>query len=388
MIVLILATVASVALETVPLLWQHYQDWFVTFEVVSLAIFTVEYLARVWVSVERDNGGTVAPWRSRLHYMVSPLALVDLAAILPFYLIAGADLRFLRIFRLLRLLKLVRYSPGLASLGRVVYAERRALLAAFIVMMGLLFFASSAMYFVERSIQPDVFGSIPQALWWALATFTTVGYGDVVPITPYGKMVGGVVMIFGLAFYALPIGIIASGFSDEVHRREFVVPTGVIAEISLFRGLSKETVADIAARLRTLMITPGTVVTQRRDEGNGLYFVMSGEISVFYHQRSIQLGPGDFFGETGLISENGRQPACIARSKCRLLWLEHPDLHMLMTLNPQLIGNIRGQAEKRLTDFVDDGLISPKDGTAMLSVLSLMMPDPLSVAGGDPTLEI
>ena len=241
MVALIIANVTAVALETVDSLWEQYANAFDTFELVSIIIFSIEFLVRLWASVERSDNNS-SNFMSRLRFIFQPMSIVDLLAILPFYLVlfAAPDLRFLRIFRLLRLLKLVRYSPAMSSLTRVIYAERRALFAALIIMLGLVFFAASFMYFIEKDAQPQVFGNIPQATWWALTTLTTVGYGDVVPITVYGKILGGAVMIFGLAFYAIPIGIIASGFSDEIHRREFVVPDAIIAKSGIFQDMPDE----------------------------------------------------------------------------------------------------------------------------------------------------
>ena len=156
------------------------------------------------------------------------MMIIDLLAILPFYLylLVPFDLRALRVlrlFRLFRLLKLLRYSPALLTLKRVVAREYRALLGALLLMMMLMLFSAAIIYFLEREAQPDKFGSIPAAAWWALATLTTIGYGDIVPITPWGKVFGGIVMLFGLGMFALPIAILATGFSQESARHEFVV---------------------------------------------------------------------------------------------------------------------------------------------------------------------
>ncbi len=290
MIVLIAVNVAAVTLETVPSIWRRYQTLFYWFDLISVLIFTVEYLLRVWASAESDSAVGKSHWKRRLRYMCSPLAVIDLLAILPFYIgmFAAVDLRGLRIFRLLRMLKLFRYSPALASLSRVLYMERRALVAAFIIMVGLLFFSATLAYLIERTAQPQAFGSIPAALWWALSTLTTVGYGDVVPVTAGGKLLGGVVMVLGFAFYAVPIGIIASGFSDEVHRREFVVPLKVVDSFPIFQQLSTEVASELASRLRTLNVAPGTVITHKMDMHNGLYCILSGEISAFFNHRAVR----------------------------------------------------------------------------------------------------
>lgn len=368
MITLILMNVAAVALETEAGLWQRYSAWFHAFDLFSVGIFSIEYVLRVWSSAEREIVPGDSASARRLRYIFSPLAIIDLLAILPFYLGAfvAADLRALRIFRLVRLLKLVRYSPALSSLVRVLFAERRALFAALIIMAGLMFFSATAIYFIERTAQPEAFGSIPKSLWWALSTLTTVGYGDVVPITGYGQVVGGVVMIFGLAFYALPIGIIASGFSDEVHRREFVVPVRVIEDFPAFAGLPNDVAKELVGRLRSLVVSPGTVLTHNMDSNNGLYFIISGEVTAFFRQRALPLRSGDFFGECGMIADQGRQPAIVARSRTKVIWLESIELHMLAAIYPELMSNLRQGAEQRLVEFVEDGILSAEDHDEMI----------------------
>lgn len=200
-VVLIFLNAIAFAAETVEALYQRYALEFEIFNVFSVIVFTVEYVLRVWSSVEIPMLSRLPRWRARLRFATRPIMIIDLLAFLPFYLywIVPMDFRVLRVLRLFRLLKLVRYSPALQTLGRVIADEYRALLGALLVIMVLLLFASTAMYFIERGAQPDKFGSIPAASWWALATLTTVGYGDVVPITPLGKMLGGVVMLLGSA---------------------------------------------------------------------------------------------------------------------------------------------------------------------------------------------
>lgn len=371
MIVLILANVAAVALETVPSLWARYGGFFRWFDTISVAIFTVEYGLRVWASAENasEKGGTAL--QKRLRYITSPLAIIDLLAILPFYLgaLTTLDLRVLRLFRLLRLLKLIRYSPALASLERVLYNERRALSAAFLIMTGILFFSATIAHLLEQEAQPEAFGSIPASLWWAMATLTTVGFGDVVPVTDGGKLLGAFVMLIGFAFYAVPIGIIASGFSDEVHRRAFVVPVRIVEDFPIFQSLSPHAAKELASRIRTLTISAGTVLTHKMDVRNGLYCIVSGEVSAFYHHRPIPLTAGDFFGECSLICDHSRQPATVARTSAKLMWLESVDLHTLLSVFPKMSEGMAGYAAERLTDFVDEGYLSIEDRQAMLDTL-------------------
>lgn len=221
LIVLILANVIAVILQSVPALDRVYHGLFYRFEVISVMIFSVEYLARVWSCVDSVDPRYQSPVKGRLRWIFSPLGLVDLLAILPFYvnLITVADLRFLRIIRLLRIFKLTRYSPALGVLYDVFREESRSLLMASFVMLIMLVIAAGGIYWVEHAAQPDAFGSIPAAMWWAIATLTTVGYGDVVPITAPGKVFGAIISLIGIGMVALPTGILTSGFADQMRRR-------------------------------------------------------------------------------------------------------------------------------------------------------------------------
>ena len=218
LIALIAINVGSVILETVDSVASQYVELFTIIEVVSVAVFTLEYLARLWSCVEDPKlAGAKYP---RLKYAVSPLALIDLLAILPFYLTFFfiMDLRFLRVLRLLRVLKLTRYSPALSIILEVIREERHSFYAAFFILMVLLILAASGAYLVEHRVQPDKFGSIPHAMWWAMATLTTVGYGDVTPITPMGQIFGSLVAIVGIGMAALPAGILTSGLTSQLRR--------------------------------------------------------------------------------------------------------------------------------------------------------------------------
>jgi voltage-gated potassium channel len=163
------------------------------------------------------------PVFGRLRYVLTPLALVDLIAILPFYLpmVMRVDLRFVRVVRLLRMFRLVkigRYSRSFKLLGRVIKNKKEDILITLFAGAVILVVASSAMYLVERNVQPDSFSSIPAAMWWGVITLTTVGYGDVTPVTTIGKIIGGIIAVLGIGMFALPAGILGSGFVEEVEK--------------------------------------------------------------------------------------------------------------------------------------------------------------------------
>ena len=333
LVALIVANVLAVVIETVEPIHARYASEFWVFEVASVAIFTVEYLLRMWVCNEHLSLARDGPIEARMKFAATPFALIDLAAIVPFYIaliLPFADLRLLRVFRLLRLLKLVRYSPALATLGRVLRNERRALVGALLIMAAMLLVASTAIYYIERDISPDKFGSIPESMWWALATLTTVGYGDVVPASPLGKIVGGFVMIFGLGMFALPIGILASGFASEIHRRDFVVSWSMIARVPLFARLDGLSVSRITNLLQARVVEPDTVIFHKGDPADNMFFIATGEVRVEIEPEPVLLGDGDFFGEFALLNDVPRSATVRAVTQCRLLVLDCEDFRGLL----------------------------------------------------------
>ena len=226
LIVLISLNVLAVVLESVKSIKGAAPDFFFAFEVFSVAVFTVEYLARVWSAVDNPwHPDHKHPVRGRLRYMFTWMALIDLVAIAPFYLgmLTGADLRILRALRLLRIFKLTRYSSAMTLLFQVFREEARTIFAALFVSMLLVFVASTLAYIFEHAVQPQVFSSIPAAMYWAVITMTTVGYGDMVPMTAVGKLLGALIGIMGLGMVALPAGILASGFNNALHRRRVML---------------------------------------------------------------------------------------------------------------------------------------------------------------------
>jgi len=219
---LIVLNACAFVLGTVEWVAREFGVWLDILERVSMVIFTVEYVARVWSCTA--NPAYARPLMGRLRFMATPLALIDLVALLPFYLpFIALDLRFMRLLRLLRILRiarLARYLQSLQLLGRVFMKKKEELAAALVVLFFLLVFASSFMYYAEHEVQPQAFPDIPSAMWWAVATLTTVGYGDVYPISPLGRLLGSVVAILGIGLFALPTAILGSGFLEEIQKQK------------------------------------------------------------------------------------------------------------------------------------------------------------------------
>lgn len=219
---LILLNVFAFILETVEGIYSLSPEFFLYFEYFSVLIFTIEYVFRIWTG--NLNEGFERPVIGNIRYAFTPMALIDLLAILPFYLpLLGVDLRFLRIlrvFRLFRLFKIARYVHAIDVLKQVFLKQKEELVVSLILLGFLLLFTSSIMFFAEHDAQPDQFSSIPATMWWGIATISTVGYGDMYPITTAGRMLAGVVVILGIAMLALPTGILATGFIAHINDRK------------------------------------------------------------------------------------------------------------------------------------------------------------------------
>lgn len=226
LVLLICLNIMAVILESVDSYKAEFYDYFNYFERFSVAVFTIEYFLRLWSIVEKhslnQNINNTSHFKQRIRYIFSPMAIVDLLSILPFYLIYffQIDLRFLRVLRILRIFKLTRYSESMTTLLTVLRRESDTLSAAFFVLLVIMTLAASGVYLVENKVQPEVFKSIPDAMWWAVVTLTTVGYGDVTPITPLGKLLAATIMIAGVGLVALPAGILASSFSENLDRNK------------------------------------------------------------------------------------------------------------------------------------------------------------------------
>ena len=221
---LIIFNIIAVVLASVRDIEIAYSTLFQKFEIFSVTIFTIEYVLRVWAitSVKRY----AHPIKGRIHFIFSPIAIIDLLAILPFYIgLFTFDLRFvriLRLFRLFRIFKIARYIRAVSTINMVLKEKKEQLHISITLIMVMLLFVSSTMYYIENEAQPDVFSSIPETMWWGVATLTTVGYGDVYPITTLGKILGSVISILGVGLFALPTGILASGFMDVMGHQEVI----------------------------------------------------------------------------------------------------------------------------------------------------------------------
>ncbi len=349
-VTLIILNVLAFSLQTVQSVNQVYGTYFELFNKFSILVFTIEYLCRMWVCVEILPLRHYSPLKARLKFMLYPLSIIDLLAVLPFYLgmFFNLDLRVLRAFRLVRLLKLARYSPALQTLGRVISGERNALFGALIIMLSLLLASSTIMYFLERNTQPDVFSSVPASAWWAVATLTTVGFGDVVPVTAVGKIFGGLMMLFGLGMFALPIGIVATGFTREINRREFVVTWSMVAKVPLFAHLDARSIAQLMSGLQSHIFPAGSIIVHQSEIVDAIYFIASGEVRMDMGKEVLHLSEGDYFGDTTPDDiEYDQRFRATAVSSCNVLVLERHDFNKLLKKSLALREQIKNAARRR-----------------------------------------
>ena len=349
-VLLIIANLTAVTLESVPSLAQRYGFWFQAIEVPSLLIFTIEYGLRVWVAADYPPYSHLSPLMARWKFISSALGVIDLLAVLPFWfaLLVPVDLRAFLVFRVVRFLKLARYSAGMNSLLEALYAERRALFGCFVMLVGSALFAASVMYLIERNAQPDKFGTIPDAMWWAIVTLGTVGYGDVVPITPLGRVVAGITIFVGLIMIALPVGIVATAFSQQIHRRDFIVTWSMVARVPLFADLKASDIGDIMQLLRAQYVEAGAIITRRGEPAHSMYFIAAGEVEIDLKEKRIRLGAGHFFGEIAVLRRARRSATVTAATRASLLVLDAHDLHALMKREPQVAERIREVVRDRI----------------------------------------
>ena len=348
-VTLIILNIAAFVAETVPSLSARYGFYFGLFEMASVTIFSVEYLLRLWTAVEVPFLKRLPPWKARLKLALRPALLIDLAAILPFFLgmLLNVDLRILRALRLLRFFKLSRYSPALHTLVRVIANEHKALVGVGLLLLTVVLFASTGIYYIEGSVQPDKFGSVPDAAWWAIATLTTVGYGDVAPMTPLGKFFGSFVMVIGLCILALPVAIISAGFAQELGRRDFVVTWSLMSRIPLLADLDAGAVEKVMPLLEAHNFPPNFEVLGSSSEGQAMYFIASGRVLHRSQTGERSLAKGDYFGVVALLDEGIGQGAFVTTSKCRLLKLHREDFARLEIASPEIGHYLRESARER-----------------------------------------
>lgn len=351
LIALIIGNILLAVVETLPQVRANQGGFLTALQLASGFVFLMEYVFRLYVADLHPPLRRYGPIGARLRYARQPDAIIDLIAALPLLLVLvlpNSAVTILVVLRLLRFLKLARYSPALRSLFSAVASERHALIGSTVIIFGVILLAATLMYLVEQDDQPDRFQSIPHAIWWAVTTVTTVGYGDVVPVSNLGKFITGFVMLLGYGLIALPVGIIASAFAREIHSRDFVVTWSMVARVPLFEDLSAAEIAEVAKLLEAQKVRAGTVIAEKGEIADRMYFISEGAAEIRLDGRTIYLDEGDFFGELALVHQRPRTATVRAFKDCELLVLAAEALQQLMDKNEALTKKILSEAENRI----------------------------------------
>ena len=338
--VAVAAGVATMVLLTVDPAYEAAHHWVDAVLWACLAYFMFEWLVRI-----RHAYLSQRIW----NYLLSGRGLVDTiaAAAIPLALILGAHSKTAWLLSVFWMFKVVPGIPGLRQLRRVLVLESGPLLSVLVIFLMVLFLAAVAAYFLERDVQPATFGNVPAALWWAVVTLTTVGYGDVVPITPLGRLVAALVMICGLGVFGLWTGILATGFAAETRRDNFLRTWESVSKVPFFAALGPSAIADVTHMLRTMDLPARTMIIRKGQAGDCMYFIAAGEVEVDLPGKKVRLSDGAFFGEMALLGNNLRSANITTTRVSRLLVLDLVDFRMLMARHPDLAETIDAEAKRR-----------------------------------------
>jgi len=334
------AGIAMMVLLTVDPAYEAAHLWVDALLWACQAFFLFEWLVRL-------RYGYLA--RRRWAYAISGYGLVDAVAAVavPLAVLCGANPKTAWLLGVLWVLKVVPGIPGLWQLRRVLVRESGPLLSVLVIFLMVLFLAAVAEYALERDVQPAGFSSVPAALWWAVATLTTTGYGDVVPITPMGRLVAAFVMISGLGVFGLWTGILATGFAAETRRDNFLKTWESVTKVPFFAALGPSAIADVTHMLRTMDIPARAMIIRKGHIGDCMYFIADGEVEVELPGNKVKLGKGAFFGEMALLGNNLRTANIVTTKMSKLLVLDLVDFRMLMARHPDLAETIDMEAKRR-----------------------------------------
>ncbi|MGV7214414.1 cyclic nucleotide-gated ion channel [Bradyrhizobium sp. UFLA05-112] len=332
--------VVTMMLLTVNPAYETAHHWANAVLWACLAYFVFEWLVRLRHMARQQRLGL---------YVLSSSGLVDAigALAVPVALVLGVEPKTAWLLSVLWVLKVVPGIPGLRQLRRVLVLESGPLLSVLVIFLMVVFLASVAEYFLERDVQPQTFGSVPSALWWAVVTLTTTGYGDVVPVTPLGRMVAALVMISGLGVFGLWTGILATGFAAETRRDNFLKTWETVSKVPFFAALGPSAIADVTHMLRTMDLPARTMIIRKGAQGDCMYFIASGEVEVDLPGKKVALGEGAFFGEMALLGNNVRGANVTTVKVSRLLVLDLVDFRVLMARHPDLAETIDAEAKRR-----------------------------------------
>ena len=312
-----------------------YPQWQTAFDLffpISMVIFVGEIALRTYL--DRHLGF---------------LGWMDVVVIVNFFLGGAYDLRAFRLFRVFEIYKHTRILFPSNTLVRTIYLQRFALLGSQIMVLSVLLVFSILIYFIEGNVQPESFGSIPDAMWWGIATLTTVGYGDIYPATLAGKILASFTMFLGIGMFALPAAILASAYYEEIQKKNFLVSIETITEIPLFAKLPIAALSKINEKLDPVILAAKKTVFNKGDKADSMYIIEFGHVEVEI-ENPVKLGPGDYFGEMGLLGNTTRNASIRTLDEVKLLELTKEDLEELLEEHEVLFQEI----EEKITGITSN----------------------------------
>jgi voltage-gated potassium channel len=312
-------------------------------------LFAIDLGIRFWKAPKPWHTERRIRWHDRWHYLRSPDGVIDIAAAIavPAGFLVMVHFRDGYLFAIAWAMKYLRHSSGLNLLIRVAVRARAALVTIFTLFFVVFLLAATGAYLFEREAQPAMFGSVPKAMWWAIVTLTTTGYGDLVPQTIWGRLLAGWVMVGGIAVFALWAGITANAFAEEMRRRDFLRTWDMVARASFFQNLTTAALADIVKLIHVRDARPGTVLFRRGQYGDAMYFIVSGQVSVDIPPTPKRLGAGEFVGEMALIYDRPRSATATVTEPSSLLVLDVANFREMAGRRPELIATIEAEAARR-----------------------------------------
>ena len=299
---------------------------------ISMFIFAAEFILRIGTEKK-----------------ISFLLAIDALVLLNQVFFSIYDLRILRLFRLFDIFSQSRFLLPTNTLIKTIIKQRNALLGSQIMVISILLIVSTFIYFLESSVQPEVFGSIPSTMWWGIATLTTVGYGDVVPMTDLGKLLASFTMLVGIGMFALPAAILASAYYEEIQKKNFLVSFEAIASVPLFQELPIGAVGKINEKLQVVLLAEHETIFSKGDEADSMFIIEYGKVKVEI-DNPVYLVSGDFFGEMGLLGNAPRNATITAADDTKLLELTKADLEELSEEHPGLFKELELSASSRTSN--------------------------------------
>jgi voltage-gated potassium channel len=342
-VIVIIIGLSALTAYTVPDLQHAAGKWLLACLWSCLGYFAIESGVRARTAIQAG---------AARGYLFSASGFIDLICVfaVPLAFVLGADAPTAWLWASLWILKLAQLSPGFSLLGRVFMLEAKPLASVLALFLIILVLSSALMLLAERGQQPNAFGSLPETLWWAVVTLTTTGYGDKVPITQIGRLLGGVVMIGGIATFGLCTGILATGFAAETRRRNFIQTWDLVSKVPFFQSLDPSSITEITHHLRRLEVPERTAIIRRGKAGDCMYFIAAGEVQVDVRPNPVRLGSGTFFGELALLGDSVRSANVTTTMPSTLLILDLADFRTLTANHPDLKRAIDAEGQRRMKE--------------------------------------